>query len=260
MEKKMINKIAEALHNAQETLTTIPQLSETYPDITIADAYSIQTYITEKRVEMGQRIAGRKIGLTSEAMQNLFNVKEPDYGTIFDNQIFPNRSSLKRDQMIQARVEAEVGFILKKDLPGPNVTPWQVLNATEGVIPCLEIIDSRIDNYKIRIQDTIADNASCWGVVLGSKLSYPLGIDYSVLGLTVYKNGEVIDTATGAAVLGDPLNSMAWLANKMLEYGVMLKAGDVVISGSLIAAFEIEKGDYVEAKFDRIGEVSVQIS
>lgn len=259
MDAKLI-AIAESLYHAQQTLTTIPPISDTNPETTIADAYAIQQYITLKRLESGIKIVGRKIGLTSKAMQDLFNVNEPDYGTIFEDLVYPNKSVLPREKMIQARVEAEIAFILKKDLPGPNITAWQVLQATEGVMPCLEIIDSRIENYKIRIQDTIADNASCWGVILGSKLSYPLGIDYSVLGLTVYKNGEVAATATGAAVLGNPLNSVAWLANKMLEYGVVLKAGDIIISGSLIAAFPIDKGDIIQAEFDRLGEVSVIIA
>jgi 2-oxopent-4-enoate hydratase len=258
MDAKLI-AIAESLYHAQQTLTTIAPISDTHPEITIDDAYAIQQYITKKRLESGQKIVGRKIGLTSKVMQDLFNVNEPDYGTIFEDLVYPNRCVIKKDKMIQARVEAEVAFILKQDLLGPNITALQVLQATEGVMPCLEIIDSRIENYRIKIQDTIADNASCWGVILGSKLSHPLGIDYSVLGLTVYKNGEVAATATGAAVLGNPLNSVAWLANKMLEYGVVLKAGDIVISGSLIGAFPIDKGDVVQANFDRIGEVSVII-
>jgi 2-oxopent-4-enoate hydratase len=258
MDAKLI-AIAEGLYHAQQTLTTIAPISDTHPEITIDDAYAIQQYITKKRLESGQKIVGRKIGLTSKVMQELFHVNEPDYGTLFEDLIYPNRSVIKKDKMIQARVEAEVAFILKQDLPGPDITALQVLQATEGVMPCLEIIDSRIEDYRIKIQDTVADNASCWGVILGPKLSPPLGIDYSVLGLTAYKNGEVVATATGAAVLGNPLNSVAWLANKLLGYGVVLKAGDIVISGSLIGAFPIDRGDVVQANFDRIGEVSVII-
>lgn len=259
MKDDQIIVLAEELYKAQNELFTLEPFSEQHPEITIEDAYQIQTYITKKRVKSGRKVVGKKIGLTSIAMQEMFKVSQPDYGSIFDDLVYAHGSVINRSKMIQPRIEAEIAFLLKKDLPGPGITPLQVLQACEGVLPSLEIIDSRIKNWRIKIQDTIADNASCWGVVLGPKVSYPLGIDYRVLGLSVYKNSKLVATAAGAAVLGDPLISVAWLANKLSEYGDILKAGDIVLSGSLIAAFPIEKGDCVQAIFDRIGEVSVTI-
>jgi len=259
MEEKKIISIAEELYKSQLNSVPIEPLSEREPELTTKDAYKIQNYITKKHVKSGRRIVGRKIGLTSLDMQKLFNVHEPDYGVIFDDIVYSHGSILERSSMIQPKIEAEIAFLLKEDLPGPYVTELQVLKACQGIFPCLEIIDSRIRDWKIKIQDTIADNASCWGIINGPLLTYPLGIDYRVLGLAVYKNNKLVDTATGAAVLGNPLTSVSWLANKLTEYGEMLKAGDVILSGSLIAAFPIEQGDYVQAIFDRIGEVSVTI-
>jgi len=259
MQNKKIDQIGEKLLQAQKGIYSIHPLTEQVSDLTIEEAYSIQKYITNKKLKAGSRVVGKKIGLTSLAMMEMFGVNQPDYGSIFDDQVFLHNSKIKRSKMIQPKIEAEIAFILKQDLPGPNITALQVLQACGGVMPSLEIIDSRIENWKIKLQDTIADNASCWGVILGPKLNYPLGIDYRVLGLAAYKNNQIMSTATGAAVLGDPLVSVAWLANKLFEYGDMLKAGDIVLSGSLIAAFPIEKGDYVQAVFDRIGEVSVTI-
>ena len=259
MDEKLI-VVANSLYDAQKNLETIAPPTDLFPNMSFKDAYQIQGYITRKRLQEGRRIVGRKIGATSSAMQKLFNLKEPDYGVLFDDLVFSNGSTIERNKMIQPMIEAEIGFLLKKDLPGPCVTGAQVIQACEGVVPCLEIIDSRIKDWKIKIQDTIADNASCWGVVSGPKISRPLDLDYRVLGLALYKNNTLVGTGAGAAVLGDPLVSVAWLANKLHEYGEMLKAGDLVLSGSFMAAVTIEKGDQIRALFDRIGEVTVSIS
>ena len=259
MEQEKLISFAEELYKAQVNPSVIDPLTERISGIDIAGAYKIQEYITQKNIKSGRRIVGQKIGLTSLAMQKLLNVSEPDYGVLYDDRVYPQGSILKRSQMIQPKIEAEIGFLLKEDLSGPNVTEFRVLQACQGIFPCMEIIDSRIKDWKIKIQDTIADNASCWGVVTGTQVSNPLGIDYRVLGLAVYKNNKLVDTAAGAAVLGNPLTAVSWLANKLHEYGKMLRAGDIVLAGALMSAFPIEQGDYVQAVFDRIGEVSVAI-
>ncbi len=259
MNAEQIGEAAQSLYKAQQECIPISPLTEQFENLTAEEAYLIQNQITRKRLEDGARIVGRKIGLTSKAMMDMLNVNEPDYGVLFDDLLFESDAVLDRSKMIQPRVEAEIAFLLKKDLDGPSVSPLQVQAATEGVIASLEIIDSPVKDWKIKLQDTIADNASCWGGVIGSGLYSPLNIDLRYVGLAVYKNGQLISTAAGAAVMGDPLKSVAWLATKLCSLGEKLRGGDIVLSGSLIGAFPIEAGDRVEAKFDRIGSVAVNI-
>ena len=259
MESKQIIQAAKSILEAYQKVQPLPPLTVQYPDITVDDAYRIQTQVTQWRVEAGTRIVGSKIGLTSQAMMDLLKVHEPDYGPLLDDQMFQNGCNLERSKMIQPRIEAEIAFLIDKDLQGPTCTPVQVSAATSGILASLEIVDSRIADWKIKIQDTVADNASCWGFVVSPKIVSPLNLDLRVLGVAVYKNGKLISTAAGAAVMGNPLESVAWLANKLSSFGAMLKAGDIVLSGSLIGAFPIEKGDRVEAVFDRLGSITANI-
>jgi 2-keto-4-pentenoate hydratase len=256
MDAPQILDAAERLLRAQAELVPIEPLTETYGDFPISDAYLIQKTVIDKRLVEGRRVVGKKIGLTSEPMQKFVGVDEPDYGQILDNMVFEDCSALQTSQMIAPRVEAEIGALLKKDLVGPGVTAFDAARACDAVFPLLEIIDSRVKDWKIRIQDTVADNASGWGVVYGSTLFSPSGIDLSLVGLTVRLNGRPISHGVGAAVLGSPYRSLAWLANKMAEYGTPLRAGESVLLGSLVAAFVIKPGDNVLAMFDRVGHVS----
>lgn len=259
MDTKEISQVSQQLLEAYQKSCAIAALTEQYPDITTDDAYQIQTQVTKSRVESGARVVGRKIGLTSQVMMDMLKVHEPDYGPLFDDQMYLDGCKIDRSKMIQPRIEAEIAFLINKDLKGPSCTAFQVLDSTSGILASLEIIDSRISDWKIKIQDTVADNASCWGFVVSPRVFSPLNLDLRVLGLAVYKNGELISTAAGAAVMGNPLESVAWLVNKLAAYGEMLKAGDIILSGSLVGAFPIEKGDRVDAVFDRIGSVSVNI-
>ncbi|MEM4514159.1 MAG: fumarylacetoacetate hydrolase family protein [Ignisphaera sp.] len=251
-------KIAEALYKAQQTKDPIDPITEMYPSITVEEAYKIQLINIDKKTRKGEKIIGKKIGLTSKSMQRLFGVNEPDYGHLTDTMYVDDHGSISLSELIQPKIEAEIAFILKDDLKGPGVTIVDVLKAVEGVVPALEVIDSRIKNWKIKIQDTVADNASAAKFVVGSKISKITDIDLRTVGMVFEINGDIVATASGAAVMGNPLIAVAWLANKLAQYNTYLKAGEIILSGSLIAAVEIRPGDYVKATFDRLGDVSVR--
>lgn len=248
IDEETVLKIAQELIKAEDEGNPVDPISERF-DLTIEDAYKIQLKVIELKKKRGEKVIGKKIGLTSKRMQEALGVYQPDYGHITDRMIIEEDFPIRLSELIQPKIEVEITFVLKEDLEGPGVTTADVLSATKGVIPSFEVIDSRIKNWKIKIQDTIADNASIGRVILGSTLKDILGLDLRTVGVVVKKNGEIIQTAAGAAVLGSPVNSVAWLANKLSEYGVSLKAGEIILSGSLIAAIDIKKGDVVQAEF-----------
>lgn len=256
LDENIIKKLAEELVEAESKRTPIQPITERYPEITIEDAYKIQLEVVRIKEQRGEKIVGKKIGLTSRQMQELLGVFEPDYGHIMDVMMCFEGNPIDTSQLIQPKVEAEIAFVLKDDLEGPGVTTAEVIMATEGVMPAIEVIDSRIKDWKIKIQDTVADNASIGRVVLGGRLTPVKDLDLRLIGMVFRKNGEIVSTSAGAAVLGNPAQSVAWLANKLAEYGVKLKAGEIVLSGSLISAVDVRSGDNVKAEFDRIGTVS----
>lgn len=248
----MYKELAELLYNAEKTQQAIAPLSENY-DLNVVDAYNIQLKNIERRVKEGAVISGKKIGLTSLAMQEMMNVDEPDYGHMFEEVHFDE--DIKTDLFMQAKVEGEIAFILKDDLVGPNVTVEDVLAATDYVVAALEIVDSRVADWKIKLVDTIADNASFGGYCLGkTKLSVE-ECDLKGLHMELYKNGELQNTGKGTDVLGDPAFCVAWLANKMGEFNIPLKKGEVVLSGAFSAAIPAVKGDVFEARFTQLGSV-----
>jgi 2-oxopent-4-enoate hydratase len=200
-------------------------------------------------------MVGKKIGLTSLAMQQMVNVSEPDYGYILDNMIIYQGEGLSASQFLQPRIEGEIAFIMEQDLMGPGITIGDVMRATAGVTAALEIIDSRIRDWKIKIQDTVADNASCGGIVLGSKMVPLTGLDLRYVGFVMTKNGRLASTAAGAAVLDNPVQSVAWLANKLGEYEIPLKAGEIILSGAAAAALPVQRGDTIHLTVDRISDV-----
>jgi 2-keto-4-pentenoate hydratase len=258
--KDEISKIADMLYEAELKRIPIDPITDMYPSITIDDAYKIQLVNVEKKVSKGERVIGRKIGLTSKAMQKLFNVYEPDYGHLTNTMYVCDGGSISLSSLIQPKVEAEIAFILKEDLRGPGLTVVDVLRATEGVVPALEIIDSRIRNWRIKIQDTIADNGGAARFVLGSKITKLEDLDLRLVGMVFEVNDEVVATAAGASVMGNPVLAVLWLANKLLQYGTYLRAGEVILSGSLISAVDVKPGDFVRATFDRLGTVSVRFT
>ncbi|MBS7526196.1 fumarylacetoacetate hydrolase family protein [Fusibacter paucivorans] len=260
MERETIIKLAALLKEAAETKSPTKALTELYPKITIEDAYKIQYENIQSAVLAGRQIVGKKIGLTSKAMQNMLGVGSPDYGVLTDDMILDEETPVSLDGFLQPKIEAELAFILKEDLKGPGVTLSRVLQATEGVMASFEIIDSRIENWKIKLPDTIADNASSGAIVLGSKIASLENLDLKYTGLVFEKNGEIVDTAAGAAVLGHPAYAVAWLANELAKYDITLKKGEIILAGAFTKALEAKAGDIFEATFDGIGKVRVKFT
>ncbi len=247
-------QIAHALLEAERRAAPIEPLADAYA-MTAEDGYAIQQVGVRERLENGVRVVGMKIGLTSVAMQRQLGVDEPDYGHLLEGMRYPNGAAIPVERLIAPRVEGEIAFVLARDLEGPQLTAFDVMAATEIVVPALEIIDSRIRDWKIRQADTIADNASAAAFVLGEPGASPHRIDLADVGLVLMRNGVVVETGVGAAVLGHPAFSVAWLANKLAGYGQGLKAGHVVLSGSLVAAVSVEAGDGVTATLGGLGRV-----
>ena len=238
-------QLGEELFTALESCTTLAPLTERYPDIEIEDAYYISEAMLNTRLEKtGQKVVGKKIGVTSAAVQEMLGVFQPDFGFLTDTMEVKNNSQCKvAGNLIQPRAEAEIAFLLKEDLKGPGITEADVLRATECIMPCFEIVDSRIHDWKIKIQDTVADNASCGVFVLGEEKISPESVDLPALEVNVFKNGEKISAGVGAAVQGNPLTAVAWLANTLGEFGIPFKAGEVILSGSLVPLEPVIAGD-----------------
>ena len=253
----IVQEAAKRLLEAEKTKQAIEPLTEDYSGITVDEAYHTQLELIGHKVDAGAIIVGKKIGATSKAIQNMFGVNQPDYGHLLDDMLFVDGETISLESYIQPKVEFEIAFSLKKDLKGPNVTIMDVVEATDYIAPAIEIIDSRIADWKIKFEDTVADNGSSAGAIIGGKPTKLDGIDLTHIGMVAYKNGEMIDSAAGAEVLGNPLHSVAWLANSLGRYDVSLKAGEIVLSGALTSAIEINDKDTFTAEFDHIGSVSV---
>lgn len=259
MDKDKINQLGDELYRALRTQTTLAPFTEREPGIEINDAYHISLRMVNRRVEDdGEKIVGKKIGVTSAAVQEMLGVFQPDFGFLTDAMEYPNGASIAvAGNLIQPRAEAEIGFRLKKDLVGPGVTEQDVLDATECIIPCFEIVDSRIHDWKIRIEDTVADNASCGVYVLGDSSADPKDHDLPNLKITVTKNGKPLSEGLGSAVQGNPLTAVAWLANTLGEYSIPFKAGEVILSGSLVPLEPVVAGDKMEMTLSGVGTASV---
>ncbi|CAM2845053.1 2-keto-4-pentenoate hydratase [Paenibacillus sediminis] len=245
---------AELMGQGVEPLTSLD------PQITIKEAYEVQLATIQKKLDTGRRVVGKKIGLTSIAMQKLLGVDQPDYGHLLDDMVVGNGETISFSRLLQPKVEGEIAFVLKRDLIGPNVSALDVILATDFVLPALEIVDSRVKDWQIKLQDTIADNASSGLFVLGGKPVKPTDIDLTQIGMVLYRNGEIMNTGVGAAALGNPAACVAWLANKLFEFGIILRAGEVILSGALSAAVNAEPGDHFSARLAHLGEVSVHFN
>jgi 2-keto-4-pentenoate hydratase len=248
---------AAELISAERSCTPISPLTERAGRFTVDDAYAVQLAVVEERISRGEKVVGKKIGLTSKAMQQLLGVGEPDYGHIFGSMVLLE-GTCRRDALIQPKVEGEIAFVMDSDLRGPGATIADVLRATACVRPVIEIVDSRIADWKIGLPDTVADNASSARIVLGETSLKVNELDMRLCGMVLEKNGEVVNTGAGAAVWGHPAAAVAWLANKLNAYGVWLREGDIVLSGAFTAAADAEKGDTFLVAFDRLGTVSVR--
>ena len=232
---------------------TLAPLTERDPSLTIDDAYAISLDFLARRRAEGERVVGKKIGVTSKAVQDMLGVHQPDFGFLTDWMEVKGDIAVKERKLIQPRAEAEIAFILAEPLKGPGVTAVQVIAATKAIAPCFEIVDSRIDDWKIGIVDTVADNASCGVFILGEDCAPPDAHDLPGLEVTVHKNGQQISTGKGSAVQGNPAQAVAWLANTLGAYGVSLDAGDIVLSGSLVPLEPAAAGDVFEMELHGIG-------
>ena len=260
MDQQKITQYGDALYQALVERKTIEPLTNREADITIEDAYHIQQRMIARRVEKGERIVGKKIGVTSAAVMNMLGVGQPDFGYMLDGMIYGDGAAIDAGTLIQPKAEGEIAFVLKKDLMGPGVSASDVLAATEGVMACFEIVDSRITDWKIKIQDTVADNASCGVFVLGDRMVDPYAVDLRTCGMVLEKNGEVVVTGAGAATMGSPVNAVVWLANTLGKLGIPLKAGEVILSGALGAMVPVKAGDNLRVTIGDIGGCSVRFS
>ncbi|MFD4820205.1 2-keto-4-pentenoate hydratase [Peribacillus butanolivorans] len=253
----LLESLADKLIEAERSKQPLDPLTQQYPELSVRDAYQIQIKVMEKKRTEGRWVIGKKVGLTSVAMQKMLGVNEPDYGHLLDDMEVKDGEKVKISDMISPKVEAEIGFILGQDLVGPNVTYLDVLMATRYVVPTIEIIDSRITDWKIQLIDTVADNGSSAKVVVGNKMSTIDGLDLRSVGMALYNNEELVATGSGAAALGHPAQAIAWLANKLHEFGIQLKAGELILPGALSGALTVKQGDTISAHFGPLGSVSV---
>ena len=258
MEQTLTQALGDELYKALRDGKTVAPLTDRESDITIEDAYHISQRMVNQRLELdGERIVGKKIGVTSKPVQEMLGVFQPDFGFLTDTMEYPDAADIPIEgNLIQPKAEGEIAFRLKKDLVGPGVTEADVLDATETIMPCFEIVDSRIDDWQIKIEDTVADNASCGVYVLGQNEVDPRDYDLPNLKMTIYKNGELIAEGLGSAVQGNPLTAVAWLANTLGEFGIPFKAGEVILSGSLAPLIPVVAGDEMSLEIEGIGGCS----
>lgn len=256
--------LAETLDRAERERTQVGQFSLAHPDMTIEDAYAVQRAWTRLKLANGRTAIGHKIGLTSRAMQRSSNIDEPDYGLLLDDMLFPDGRDVPFDRFIVPRVEVELAFRLKKALKGPGVTLFDVLDATDYVVPAIEIIDARIEQVDKasgvtrKVFDTISDNAANAGLVLGGRPIRPMDVDLRWVSALLLRNGVVEDSGVAAAVLGHPAHGPAWLANKLAPYGEHLEAGEIILGGSFTAPVPARRGDTFHVDYGPLGSIGVR--
>lgn len=250
-------KAACILVEAERTVTPAPQLLDTFPGLQIEDSYAIQGHVVAEKIAAGARLRGHKIGLTSRAMQAMVSIDEPDYGHLLDTMFFEDGATLEAARYIVPRVEVELAFVLGKPLKGPGVTMFDVMEATDYVVPALELIDGRT-RYPRKIVDNIADNAAAAGVIHGGRIVRPFDVDLRWVGALLYRNGVIEETGVSAGVLGHPARAVAWLANKVGPMGTTLEAGHFILAGSFTRTVPVKKGDTLHADFGVLGGIGVR--
>lgn len=261
LDQKTRFELAKELYEAQKNQQPITALTDRYPDITLDDAYDIQLQVVKLKESDGIRVIGKKIGLTNKPIREQIGVFEPDYGIITSDGLLLDGETLHMKEFIAPRIESEIAFILGEDinLSQYPVTPSDIIHATYGIAPALEVVDSRIKDWKIRIQDTVSDGASYAAIVMGNQISRLDGLDLRVLGMAAYRNGELVQHGASGSVMGNPINSVVWLANKLLSLGLEMKKGEIILSGSFTPVFTIHTGDTVHVAFDHLGSVSLHV-
>jgi 2-oxo-3-hexenedioate decarboxylase len=256
--RRDIEALAERLERAQRERSEIDRLTAACTDLSVEEAYDIQDLLIACYVRRNDPVVGLKAGLTSKAKQVTMGVHEPIYGQICESMVLEEGQELRVDELIHPRAEPEIAFLLGTDVRGPGVTVEHVLAATEAIVPAIEVIDSRYRNFNFTLPDVVADNASSARVVLGNHRTSPQGIDLRLVGMVFEKNGDVVETGAGAAVLDHPANAVAWLANKLAERGRFLPAGAFVLPGALANAHPIAAGDDLRVTFDRLGSLTLR--
>lgn len=256
----LLEEMGDRLYAAMRSGEVIAPLTDELPDMSVDDAYTVQTRLVERLGEDGATIVGYKLGLTSRPMQRMIGVDQPDFAPVLSTMVHDESAPVDLSRFIQPKVEAEIGLVLKEPLSGPGVTTLQAGRAVAGAVAAVELVDSRIRDWNVRLADTVADLASAGAIVLGQALVPLDGWNLRLTGMVVDRNGELEDTGAGAAALGSPLAAVAWLANTLAPYGIELQPGHVVMTGALHQAFEVAPGDLVRAEFDRIGAVTVRFA
>jgi len=251
---------ASILYEARRTGIPVEPFTDNDPSLGLADGYAVQQHLVRMLLADGDRIAGYKVGLTSKPMQQMIGIDSPDYGPVLASTVYPSGAQVPLSRFIQPRIEAEIVFVLGERLAGPGVSVADASRATAGVAAAMEIIDSRIAGWRIKLADTVADLASNGAVVISSRIVPLAGLDTRLIGMLLTRNGELADTGAGAAALGDPLGVVAWLANSLGGHGIALEPGHLVMTGSMHAAVPMAAGDVFRADFDRLGPVTVRVT
>lgn len=251
---------AAMLLQARDTGVAIAPFTDSRPELGMEDGYAIQRHLVASLLERGEAISGYKLGLTSRPMQELLGVDSPDFGPVFASTVFRDGAELPVDAFIAPRMEGEIAVILGEDVAGPHCTPAQVRRATAGIAAALEIVDSRILDWRIRLADTVADLASNGAIALSSVVVPLDDLDPRLIGMVFTRNGELMATGAGAAALGDPLAAVAWLANTLAPLGAALPAGSVIMTGALHAMVPVAPGDVFRAEFDHLGPITIRMA
>ncbi|RFO96017.1 2-oxopent-4-enoate hydratase [Rhodoferax lacus] len=258
-QNERIAALGDELFQALRQRSTVTPLTSRHPDLTVEDAYRISLHMLRLREASGERVIGKKIGVTSKAVQDMLGVYQPDFGFLTDTMHMADGATVSLTQagLIQPRAEGEIAFVLRADLQGPGVTREDVLAATAYVAPCFEIVDSRVQDWKIRIQDTVADNASCGVFVLGTQQTDPRSLDLACASMQMWQNGVPAGAGLGSAVQGHPAEAVAWLANTLGAFGIPFKAGEIILSGSLAPLVSAVAGDRFTLQIEGLGGCSI---
>ncbi len=250
-------ELADRLWRAEVDRTPIDPITESRPGLTHTDAYAIQAFNVRRRVEAGRAIRGFRLGRTSQPRQEILGVAEPDFGMLIDDMFVDDGDEVPLESLLQPRVVVEIAFVLARDLAGPGVTIADALTAIGGVLPAIEIVDSRIADWRVQLADTVADNASAGKVVLGGRITPATAVDLRLAGMLLHRNGSPVESGAGAAALGNPVRCLAWLANRLLPPQRGLRSGDIVLSGPLHRLVPVRPNDVYEAEFAHLGTVTV---
>ncbi|GLS16526.1 2-oxopent-4-enoate hydratase [Hydrogenophaga electricum] len=254
MSPDLIQHCGDELYDAWLERRVLAPLLERFPDISTQDSYAISLRMVARRVLAGETIIGKKIGVTSKPVQDMLGVYEPDFGQLTSGMVCTEADGVDLNQMIQPKAEAELAFVLERDLVGPGITATDVIRATAYVSPCFEIVDSRIRDWKIKIQDTVADNASCGVFLLGNAKGDPRKLDLQLAGMALQRNGALHSTSVGAAVQGSPINAVVWLANTLGKLGLPFRAGEIILSGSQSPLLPVADGDELVCTIGGLGQ------